>query len=482
VKINYDEYFSNKTINQFIKAIRGYADKASKELGINFAAEEDVEIAIEQKNILEQRIRQIFVEDYIPKNKIFVPVWSAIENMDPEALNSVANGISLEGYLDALVSILFFNTMLRDHEKVKFLISKTVMSECNHLKTEALKFLLDSFENDDDKEKDEELALLLTQNNNLAHNAYLKAMHNLCHDGMSNNVLIAGIENLPDLNIQITRKYLNDMGQTQQLQVSLLSSALQHKRLDLAKWLISKGAHLLPEEVGGLLRRVSDELLIESLKNLPNVNIQITEKYYENVEQERQVSLLSHVLRNHRTELTKWLVSKGANLLPEEANANTVMFEHNYYKKNDIYELLTWRNNFKSSMVINCKSLINWLNNGELHFANNLLKAYNKIPCFTKIIALKSDATKTLQNKYGTEIIEENKGLLDSLPQTLSNYFIENWNKSLLICKGGEFGSLFAISDLKRYIGSLLLDAFFNEELNVAENTGLVTELPDDFA
>jgi hypothetical protein len=184
------------------------------------------------------------------------------------------------------------------------------------------------------------------------------------------------------------------------------------------------------------------------------------------------------------------------------------------------YDFIIWRNNFTNSVLKNCNSLSNWIKKDQVHFVNNLFKAFNKIPCISEIKYIAKDEvgafthlpedifvyikenrheickglngsiyealpltpTRVLQDKYGNKIIEQNSS---SLPGEIFAYFKENWHKSMLICKelNGAITSVFNIPALKGIMECFLMDAFKAGELQNLEQldaAGLVEVIEDN--
>jgi hypothetical protein len=307
-------------------------------------------------------------------------------------------------------------------------------------------------------------------------------------------LLMGILSDLPDLNIQIiTQKFSDDGGQTwQERQVSLLSRALSKGRPEIAKWLIHKGALVSSNEIQSMFwgKGIPDELLINVFKNAKDIsNFLVKDKdIYEQNSAENCLLVLAQ--DSKRIELFKWLVNnvswpeKGGNnckllskinepecfeilvnsgkLIKDNEMTNSFHLEGKWYNQGDLYDLFTWKNTFKNSINIdaNCPSLGKWLNNGEIHFVNNLYKVYNK-PGLIQIKPF-GNALDGLQQSHGQQVIKEH------VVKAIFNYFAPHWNESMLICKK-FITDVFNSPELKTSIGYFLMDAFKAGELQNLE-------------
>jgi hypothetical protein len=313
-------------------------------------------------------------------------------------------------------------------------------------------------------------------------------------------IVEAVLDNIRDLNALITVQRYDNSGFAYDEQVSCLGKLLQYDRQELAESLISKGAYLsLPEVVDLMYHYIPDEFLIGSFKNMPgfkdlctNGKMIINERpLIREVIFKERYDLLKYLVDNkidvniswqegnntytpfnftRNIELFEILVNSGMLVKTEEPGV--VLSETGWRLESDrCYDFIIWRNNFLDSVPKNCKSLPNWVEKDQVHFVNNLFKAFNKIPCISETKYFAKDEvwhlapTRALQDIYGNEIIEQNRDLLSKLPEEIFAYFKDNWHKSMLICKEFSKGAIFAIPELKKHIGYFLMDAFKAGEL-----------------
>ncbi|MGX6960739.1 MAG: hypothetical protein ACIPMY_05995 [Rickettsia endosymbiont of Pentastiridius leporinus] len=100
---------------------------------------------------------------------------------------------------------------------------------------------------------------------------------------------------------------------------SLLSLAIENRRIKLSEHLVTKGAKLLPHEIISLLwtSNISDELLINCFDSCPNLDvnkptiIKVNAMIYK-------LSLLNEAIKYNHLKLVPRLIDKGAKLFPDE--------------------------------------------------------------------------------------------------------------------------------------------------------------------
>lgn len=524
---SHDDYFTNEKVIDLTEGVDVFFEKCKLELDEESDLTlTDLTLLIEKRKTLVQKAKALFIEDYFSNNPALFPLWKAMENKDLEAIKKAAIiDITPGQYLDTLAIGLLFNLDSYNLPNIEFLITKTELAQSNVFKAKVLDFFLIWYNELTQEGLNEGLLTFLTENNNWAGEVFFKNHHVFSYPTVSDKLLKIALDNIPDLNTPITVLCSDERGAYYE-QASCLSLLLGHNRLELEQSLISKGAHLLPLEFVRLIYTdISDEGLIVDLKNMPNLMLNFKDlciKRYGDVEEEG-MPFLGHVITRDRDVLLQYLVdegidvniswttNKGDTCTPFHITRNIKLFEilidsgklikhekseipirlegGNWLDRRECYDLFVWKNKFKDSLPVKCNSLLTWVNNGEGHFVNNLFKAFKKIPCISEIKYLKEDygweltPMRPMQDIYGGEIIEQNRGLIDRLPKEIQNYFKANWYKSMLICNKFTDGSIFAIKDIIEDIGYFLLDSFIEGELlnsELIKATGQVTELPED--
>jgi|GEM_PF-4003560 len=359
--------------------------------------------------------------------------------------------------------------------------------------------------------QDEEYSLLLgvIKNNRLelAQHLINKGAKILPHEAnsllwntnISDQFLISCFEGISDLDINkpLIRKVKYDQSQTfQDEEYSLLLEVIQNNRLELLRCLINKGAKMLPNEVESFLwdNRVSDQLLANSIENHVDINKPLTrEVSYDQGQTYRSenTSLLAEAINSSRLELVKSLVNKGADVNFEDRgqklylaayHQGTKFFEvltssgrllkdanmDNYsvnldnqttLNLSEFYDVIMWRNKFNAKLDCDFEELNKWLNDGNIHFAESLFKAYQKFSNIKVNCSQdRNDNFKKAQEKYGKEVISQKKNEIDDSISNIKKYLLNNWEKSLLICK--DFYSDELAVELKLSIGEYLVDSF----------------------
>jgi hypothetical protein len=486
---SYDEYFTEEKVQELKSKVVEF---------FNFQSEENGSTNLLDKHRgCAQQAKGLFIEEYLSKNPDLTPLWGAAENVDLKAIARAKTKITSEQYLDTLATNLLFNLKACNFLKAEFIFTKTELAQVDVFKVKTLGNLFIWYEELTQEGFSDEFFLSLVENNNCINKLFFTCSYAFLHKGVPDRIVEAVLDNIRDLNALITVQRYDNSGFAYDEQVSCLGKLLQYDRQELAESLISKGAYLsLPEVVDLMYHYIPDEFLIGSFKNMPgfkdlctNGKMIINERpLIREVIFKERYDLLKYLVDNkidvniswkegnntytpfnftRNIELFEILVNSGRLVKTEEPGV--VLSEAGWRLESDrCYDFIIWRNNFLGSVLKNCKSLSDWVEKDQVHFVNNLFKAFNKIPCISEIKYFAKDEawyftpTRALQDKYGKEIIEQNSG---SLPEEIFAYFKDNWHKSMLICKEFSKGAIFAIPELKNHIGYFLMDAFKAGEL-----------------
>ncbi|WP_395477109.1 hypothetical protein [Rickettsia endosymbiont of Pantilius tunicatus] len=242
----------------------------------------------------------------------------------------------------------------------------------------------------------------------------------LWNRNVSDQLLISGI-NISDINKPLIRKVSYEQGQTfQNEEYSLLVVATQYNRLELVQHLANNGADVNFEDNAGKLYMMAYHEGILFFDALVSSN-----------------KLIKH---------------------PDMDSYNVNLGNQISLRLSDLYDVIMWKNNFNASLS---DDFDKWFNDGNIHSIKSLFNAFQKFSNI-KINCSKecSNNFKKAQEKYGKEIISQKKNEIDDSIFKIKKYFLENWEKTMLICKDFDSTTLFGIPELKMCIGDKLLDLF----------------------
>ena len=512
MKTKNNNFFDENIIEEIDNKIAELSREATAELGFgNIEEEADEEMDLSQER--EQKVIEFIInKEILTKTEISeCPALKAkviYEFLDVESKSELNEEIiellrvdNEEAFRDELGEVLCnYNVpdelFIKSFENVsdinKPLIRQVSYDQCQTFQDEEYSLLLGVIKNN-------RLELAQHLINKGAKILPHEANSLLWNTNISDQFLISCFEGISDLDINkpLIRKVKYDQSQTfQDEEYSLLLEVIQNNRLELLRCLINKGAKMLPNEVESFLwdNRVSDQLLANSIENHVDINKPLTrEVSYDQGQTYRSenTSLLAEAINSSRLELVKSLVNKGADVNFEDRgqklylaayHQGTKFFEvltssgrllkdanmDNYsvnldnqttLNLSEFYDVIMWRNKFNAKLDCDFEELNKWLNDGNIHFAESLFKAYQKFSNIKVNCSQdRNDNFKKAQEKYGKEVISQKKNEIDDSISNIKKYLLNNWEKSLLICK--DFYSDELAVELKLSIGEYLVDSF----------------------